>query len=139
MVQTLEMHVLCLSMPNLLPLSLGESPLLILLFHTSQQDRHDIKRMGEHVIDNINTAVTVNLLANPFENGCALAGKCNRQLKSLPFRGRHGEHLLSNRLQELDALKVSLDIEIIIVTLFFNTVQAFLELVLPVCNKSTIF
>lgn len=94
--------------------------------------------MCVHVINDINASFAVNLLANTFEDRSALASKRSRHLEYLSLSWRHSEHLLSNRLQKLDALEVSLNVEVVIVSFLFDTVKAFLELVLAVGNKATV-
>src|SRR6478736_2877919 len=94
--------------------------------------------MGEHVINNIDTSITINLLADALENRRALPSERNRHLECFSFSSRHGEHVLSNRLQKLDALNVSFNVEVIVVALFLDTVQAFLKLVLSMSNESAI-
>lgn len=139
MIQALEVHVVCLCMPHLFPLSLRESPFLILLLHTSQKHGDDIERMSIHVVDDIDTALSVDLLADALEDGSALASKSRRHMERLPFSWGHCKHLLSNGLEKLDALEVGFDVEVVVMALLFDTMETLFKLVLSVSNKAGVF
>ena len=94
----------------------------------------------KHLPNDFLTALAIiNLLDDPLVNGLTLASKTRRQLERRPLSFRHDKKLLHNRFNQLDRTRTSLDMMIIVMTIFLDTVQRIFILVLPVRNKARIF
>jgi hypothetical protein len=94
--------------------------------------------MRIHVIDNIDAALSINLLAYALKYRSALASESRWHVKCLPFRWGHCKHLLSNRFKKLDALQISFNVKIIIMAFFFDTMETLFKLIFTMSNKSGI-
>ncbi len=95
--------------------------------------------MVEHVVHHLGALLeTVYLLKDTLVDRGALAAQGGRHLEVGPLGGREGQHLLRNRLQQLDALLVRLDVEVVVVALLLDPVEALFEAVLPVGHKARV-
>ena len=119
---------------------LGKSPLLVLLLETRHDNRHHSKRIPEHFISYLAALLcAVDLLEDAFVDRRALPAKAGWHLECHPLSRTQGEHLLCNGFKELDTLLVGLNVEIVIVALLLDTVEAFLVSILPVRDKARVF
>lgn len=119
---------------------LSESPLLVFLLQPRHHDRHDREGLVSHLNDDLDAFLrTVDLLQNALVERRATSAETNRQLVACPLLYGQGKHLLRDRLQQLDAFLVRLDVEIVVVTFLFNTMQTFLVTILPMGHKSRVF
>jgi hypothetical protein len=89
-----------------------------------------------HIVDNLDATVSIDLLTDALEDRRALASKGNRHSEVLPLVSGHGEHLLRDWFQELNAFQVGFNVIIVIMSLLVNTVETFFELVLSVSHES---
>lgn len=118
---------------------LCKSPLLVLLLEPRHDNRDDCEWVLEHVVGDFAALLgSVYLLEHPLVDRGALPAQPSRHLEVGPFRGRQREHLLCDRLQELYALLVRLDVEVVVVPLFFDAMQTLLVGVLPMSDEARV-
>lgn len=119
---------------------MSKPPLFVFLLEPSHNNRYDSEGVLKHFGGDLDTALSpINLLEDAPVDRSALAAEARWDLEGRSFRRQQCEHLLGDGLQELDALLVRLDVEVIVVALFLDTVEAFFVAILSVRNETTIF
>ena len=94
----------------------------------------------KHLADDPFPALSIiNLLDHPLVDCFTLATQPTRKPKCRSFCLGHHQELLNNRLDELDGTSAGLNMMVVIVSIFLNTMKRVFELILPMRNETRIF
>ena len=118
---------------------MSKPPLFVFLLEPSHYNRYDSEGVLKHFVGDFDAPLSpIDLLEDASVDRSALTAKARGDLEGRSFRRQQCEHLLRDGLEELNALLVRLDIEIIVVALLLDAVEALLVSVFPVRNESTV-
>lgn len=93
----------------------------------------------EHLANDLFTTLAViNLLNNPLVDRLALAAQAARELERRPFRVRHHQELLNNRLNELYRARGRLNVVVVVMSIFLDPVQRIFKLVLAMGDETRV-
>ena len=140
MIQATPKCVVGLHAPNFVPLALSRFPFLSFLLHSSKERWDDIVRCAEEQCnDFIALLSTIDFEYCAPVDCLALSSKVGRKFEVSALIGGEGRKLLSNGFEQLDRSVACTEVGVIIVALFFDTMQAFFKLILAMSDKAGVF
>jgi len=126
--------------PDLVPLALRALPLGLLLLQPREDDGKRQRGRILHRLQDLEPCLSpVDLFDDALVNGLARPAKVRLKAKDCAFLGRHPEDLVIKWLEHADRAHKRIDVEIVLVALFFGAVQRFLVEVFLVRHEDGVF
>jgi len=126
--------------PDLVPLALRALPLGLLLLQPREDDGQRQRGRVLHRLQDLEPRLSpVDLFDDALVNGLARPAKVRLEAKDCAFLGGHPKDLVIEWIEHADRAYERIDVEIILVALFFGAMQRFLVEIFLVRHEDGVF